>query len=97
MFDHFVGLTLKWLKRVKNLADLTSFKKKNPLNKVNYRPASALLSISKNFEKTDAETNKCLIIYPYICVGIGKALVYNRLYCHTLKTVKTFSIKKLLE
>ena len=52
MFDHFVGLTLKWLKRVKNLADFTSvFKKKNPLNKVNYRPASVLLSISKNFEK----------------------------------------------
>ena len=49
MSDDFVELALKWLKRVKNLAAITPvFKKKNPLNKVNYRPVSVLLSISKN-------------------------------------------------
>ena len=93
MFEHFVGLTLQWLKRVKNLADITpAFKKKNPLNKVNCRPVIVLLSISKKFEKlmqkqiSDYISNYLL----HTCAGIRKVSIHNKLYCHSLKTVKTF-------
>ena len=82
MFDHFVGLALKWLKRVKNLADITpAFKKKNPLNKVNCRRVSVLLSISKKFEKLiQRRISGYISNYIFrICAGIRKVSVHNKL------------------
>ena len=46
------------------------FKKKNPLNKENYRPVSVLPSISKIFEKLmQKQINgyKNNFLYPYLC------------------------------
>ena len=43
------------------LADIIQvFKKENPLQKINYRPASVLPSISNVFEKLVQKTNKWL-------------------------------------
>ena len=76
------------------LADITPvFKKKNALDKVNYRPVSVLPSISKVFEKPMQKQIRSYMnnIYPLICVGIEKASAHNKhVTCHSLKTGKGF-------
>ena len=67
------------------LADITPvFTRKNSLQKVNYRPGSALPSISKVFQKL---MQKQLIGYidndlsSYLC-GYRKDFIHSTLYCH---------------
>ena len=97
MFDHFVGLALKWLKSVKNLADIAPvFKKKNPLNKTNYRPVSVLLSISKNFEKLMQKQISGYIsnyLSPYWC-GYRKGFSSQQTLLSLVENCKTFFSKK---
>ena len=53
------------------LADATTvFKKKNPLGKTNYRPVSALPTVSKKFQKRMEKQTKLLYSKPFISIFV---------------------------
>ena len=68
------------------LADITlAFKKKDPLQNVNYKPVKKQIQIMQK-QITGHISN---YLSPYI--------VQNKLYCHLLETGKTYQIRKFLE
>ena len=68
------------------LADITlAFKKKDPLQNVNYKPVKKQIQIMQK-QITGHISN---YLSPYI--------VQNKLYCHSLETGKTYQIRKFLE
>ena len=82
------------------LADITPvFKKKNPLHKVNYRPATVLPSISKVFEKLmqkQVSGYKSNYLSPYLC-GYRKGLSSQQAVMSLIENWKKVLDKKVLE
>lgn len=73
------------------LTDVTPLlKKKNPLDKINYRPVSVLSTISEIFEKPmEKQLNHYIkTIYLHIYVDTGNVIVHNKLYLSFLKVGK---------
>ena len=75
------------------LADITlAFKKKDPLQNVNYKPVTFLPSILKVFGELMQKQ-----ITGHISNYLSPYIVQNKLYCHSLETGKKYQIRKFLE